>query len=189
MRGALRDDRCRTRFAGRRYDGTCEDLFFYVERLIVAGRRADVGRAPAHRPQPQRHRHDDVPDAAAGDRARPAGGDAGAARRRCSASPAAHRDTIFPAHTHTQPAQPTTLAHYLLGGDRAARARRACGCARRSRRPIAVRSAPARSPAPGFRSIAQRTSDLLGFDGADRQHLRQHRDGRLSAREPVRRRR
>ena len=28
---------------------------------------------------------------------------------------AAHRDTIFPAHTHTQPAQPTTLAHYLLG--------------------------------------------------------------------------
>jgi argininosuccinate lyase len=26
----------------------------------------------------------------------------------------AHRDTIFPAHTHTQPAQPSTLAHYLL---------------------------------------------------------------------------
>jgi len=27
----------------------------------------------------------------------------------------AHRETIFPAHTHTQPAQPTTVAHYLLG--------------------------------------------------------------------------
>jgi argininosuccinate lyase len=26
-----------------------------------------------------------------------------------------HRGTIFAAHTHTQPAQPTTVAHYLLG--------------------------------------------------------------------------
>jgi argininosuccinate lyase len=25
-----------------------------------------------------------------------------------------HRETVMPAHTHTQPAQPTTLAHYLL---------------------------------------------------------------------------
>ena len=25
-----------------------------------------------------------------------------------------HRDTIYGAHTHTQPAQPTTVAHYLL---------------------------------------------------------------------------
>src|ERR1700682_1684526 len=25
-----------------------------------------------------------------------------------------HVDTLLPAHTHTQPAQPTTLAHYLL---------------------------------------------------------------------------
>jgi argininosuccinate lyase len=28
---------------------------------------------------------------------------------------AAHTDTLMPAYTHTQPAQPTTLAHYLLG--------------------------------------------------------------------------
>src|SRR4029079_3563096 len=28
---------------------------------------------------------------------------------------AAHRDTIFAVHTHTQRAQPTTVAHYLLG--------------------------------------------------------------------------
>jgi argininosuccinate lyase len=26
-----------------------------------------------------------------------------------------HRHTVFPAHTHTQPAQPSTVAHYLLG--------------------------------------------------------------------------
>jgi argininosuccinate lyase len=28
---------------------------------------------------------------------------------------AAHTETLMPAYTHTQPAQPTTLAHYLLG--------------------------------------------------------------------------
>lgn len=28
---------------------------------------------------------------------------------------AQHRGTVFPAHTHAQPAQPTTLAHVLLG--------------------------------------------------------------------------
>ena len=51
-----------------KYDGTYEDLFFYVERLIAdacgpdgAGRR----RTAAHRALPQRHRHDDVPHAAA----------------------------------------------------------------------------------------------------------------------------
>ena len=47
------------------FDGACEDLFFYLERLIAKGRRRAGGRPPAHRPQPQRHRHDDVSDAAA----------------------------------------------------------------------------------------------------------------------------
>ena len=31
----------------------------------------------------------------------------------CSSSPTAPQ-TVFAAHTHTQPAQPTTIAHYLL---------------------------------------------------------------------------
>ena len=47
------------------YDGSCEDLFFFIERLIrdVVRRRR---RGPAsHGAQPQRHRHDDVPDASA----------------------------------------------------------------------------------------------------------------------------
>ena len=48
------------------YDGSCEDLFFYVDRLLVNGVRRRRGRPAPHRPQPQRHRHDDVPDAAAG---------------------------------------------------------------------------------------------------------------------------
>ena len=37
----------------------------------------------------------------------------------------------------------------------------------------------------GFPIDRQLTAELLGFDGADRQHLRQHRDGRLPARERV----
>ena len=62
---------CRSnRFARRDYDGTYEDLFFYVERLLDRRVRRRGGGPAAHRPQPERHRHDDVPDATAGVRAR-----------------------------------------------------------------------------------------------------------------------
>ena len=47
------------------YDGTCEDLFFYIERILVARLRRGRRRETPHRPQPQRHRHDDVSHAAA----------------------------------------------------------------------------------------------------------------------------
>ena len=49
------------------YDGTYEDLFFYVERLIVGAVRRGRRRTAAHRPLAQRHRHDDVPHAPARD--------------------------------------------------------------------------------------------------------------------------
>ena len=113
-RGARRDLDS-TRSARVAYDGTYEDLFFYVERLIVARLRRRRRRPAAHRALPQRHRHDDVPDAAAG------AGAGGARRRRCAlrrvlldARRAGTATTVFAAHTHTQPAQPTTIAHYLL---------------------------------------------------------------------------
>ena len=64
-----------------------------------------------------------------------------------------HVETIFPAHTHTQPAQPTTVAHYLLAMiEQLERdtARLLAAYATTNR----TRSAPARSPARGFRSIA-----------------------------------
>ena len=48
------------------YNDTCEDLFFHIERLIERALRRGHGRAPPHRAQPQRHRHDDVPAAPAG---------------------------------------------------------------------------------------------------------------------------
>src|SRR5581483_5737790 len=96
------------------YDGVCEDLFFYVEGHISAG----CGEDAAGHLHTARSRNDidmtlyrlllrgwllDL--AAAQIDARGAALDV--ART--------HLRTIFPAHTHTQPAQPTTLAHYLLG--------------------------------------------------------------------------
>ena len=72
---------------------------------------------------------------------------------------------MFAAHTHTQPAQPSTIAHYLLAViEQLERDTVRLQGGLREHQP-AIRSAPARSPAPAFRSIASRTAALLGFDG------------------------
>ena len=139
------------------YDGTCEDLFFYVERLLVVRVRRGDRRPPAHRAQPQRHRHDDVPDAAAGVHPGARRGDARAARGAAATSPSSHRETLFAAHTHTQPAQPTTIAHYLLARHRAAGARRAPAAGRLRLAPIAV-------PARRLRDHRHRFSDRSAAD-------------------------
>jgi argininosuccinate lyase len=77
---------------------------------------------------------------------------------------ARHRDTVFAAHTHTQPAQPTTLAHYLLGV--------LDHLEHDDRRLRAAYEATNRSPlgacaitGTGFPIDRGRTSALLGFDG------------------------
>ncbi|HEY7057642.1 MAG TPA: lyase family protein, partial [Vicinamibacterales bacterium] len=95
------------------FDGTCEDLFFYVERLIARRCGDDV----AGRLHTARSRNDidmtmyrmlqrglvlDLAERALG------------LRKTLIALAARHRTTIFAAHTHTQPAQPSTIAHYLL---------------------------------------------------------------------------
>ena len=76
----------------------------------------------------------------------------------------AHTGTLFPAHTHTQPAQPTTLAHYFLAVIEqlerdAARLMAAYG--RTNRNPLGACAITG----TGFPIDRQRTSDLLGFDG------------------------
>ena len=121
-------------------------------RGAAAGRavRGGGGRAAAHGAQPQRHRHDDVPDGAAPARA--------VAARRHARPPRAligvaarHLDTLIPLHTHTQPAQPSTVAHYLLAVIE--QLERDAPRLRPPTRPrTAARSAPARSPGPGSRS-------------------------------------
>ena len=96
------------------YDGSYEDLFFYIESLLEHAAGADV----AGKMHTARSRNDiaitlyrmtarrkllELASAVAG--------------LRCAFLDLAGRnlETVMPAHTHTQPAQPTTLAHYLLG--------------------------------------------------------------------------
>jgi len=145
------------------YDGTCEDLFSHVERLLVDACGEDV----AGRLHTARSRNDidmtmyrlrqrefivrliDV---------------SVELRVVLSDLAARHRDTLFAAHTHTQPAQPTTLAHYLLGVIEqlerdGARLRAAYASTNRS--PLGSCAITG----TGFPIDRQLTSDLLGFDG------------------------
>ena len=95
------------------YDGTCEDLFFYVERLIVSA----CGDNVAGRLHTARSRND-IDMTMYRMRQREfilALIVASFELRRVLLDLAArHRETIFAVHTHTQRAQPTTVAHYLL---------------------------------------------------------------------------
>ncbi|MBI2835493.1 MAG: argininosuccinate lyase [Acidobacteria bacterium] len=77
---------------------------------------------------------------------------------------AEHRETVFPAHTHTQPAQPTTIAHYMLAAVEQLE--------RDAVRLTAAYESTNRSPlgacaitGSGFPVDRQLTSDLLGFSG------------------------
>ena len=96
------------------YDGLHEDLFFYIEGLLIDRCGEDV----AGRLHTARSRNDidmtmyrmrqrefvlDLTEAVA------------ALRQTLLDLCSQHRQTIMAAHTHTQPAQPTTVAHYLHG--------------------------------------------------------------------------
>ena len=102
----------RSEIAGAIYDGTNEDLFFYVERLLE-----QICGPLAGKMHTARSRNDiaitlyrmtlrqELLELAAV-----------IAEVRLAVLDLAdrHIETVMPAHTHTQPAQPTTLAHYLL---------------------------------------------------------------------------
>jgi len=96
------------------FDGTVEDLFFYVERLVVQA----SGDERAGRLHTARSRND-IDMTMYRMRVREYVLELLAAtldlRDALSALADRHRETVFAAHTHTQPAQPTTVAHYLLG--------------------------------------------------------------------------
>jgi argininosuccinate lyase len=96
-----------------KYDGTCEDLFFYVERLLVDA----CGDAVAGRLHTARSRNDiDMTMYRMRQREFILGLITAAFELRRSLLDLAdrHRETILAVHTHTQRAQPTTVAHYLL---------------------------------------------------------------------------
>lgn len=145
------------------YDGSCEDLFFYVDRLVVEACGVDV----AGRLHTARSRNDidmtmyrmrqrsfllDLVEGVAG------------LRRGLTAMAAANLETVFPAHTHTQPAQPSTVAHYLLAAveqlERDTTRLRAA-YATTNRNPLGACAITG----TGFPIDRHLTSDLLGFDG------------------------
>jgi argininosuccinate lyase len=104
----------RPKILAARYDGRCEDLFFYVQDLLVEA----CGEEVAGKIHTARSRNDidltlyrmrlrrEVLRIAK---------ETAEARQVLLELAAAHTETLMPAYTHTQPAQPTTLAHYLLG--------------------------------------------------------------------------
>jgi len=144
------------------YDGSCEDLFFFVERLIAEHAGEVAGRLHTARSRNdidmtmyrmrQRAFVLDLLEATLALRATLVG------------IAAAHLETVFPAHTHTQRAQPTTLGHYLLGVveqlDRDGERLRAA-FATTNRSPLGACAITGTA----FPIDRQRTSDLLGFDG------------------------
>jgi argininosuccinate lyase len=145
------------------YDGSCEDLFFYVERLLVEA----CGEEVAGRLRAARSRND-IDMTMYRMRVREYVSsllDATLDLRSVLIEIAArHVETVFAAHTHTQPAQPTTVAHYLLAV-----------IEQLERDAVRLRAAHAstnRSPlgacaitGTGFPIDRRLTSDLLGFDG------------------------
>jgi argininosuccinate lyase len=96
-----------------KYDGSCEDLFFYIERLVIQACGDDV----AGRLHTARSRNDiDMTMYRMRQREFILGLLAATFELRRSLLDVVdrHRDTILAVHTHTQRAQPTTVAHYML---------------------------------------------------------------------------
>ena len=146
---------------GTPYDGQSEDLYFHVESLIIRA----CGEELAGRLHTARSRNDidmtmyrmvqrelllDLLDATF------------TLRRSLLGLAAQHRETIFAVHTHTQRAQPTTVAHYLLAVveqlERDA-ARLKAAYERTNRNPLGACAITG----TGFPINRQLTADLLGF--------------------------
>jgi len=103
----------RAKILGTRYDGRSEDLFFHVQEMLAQVCGEDV----AGKLHTARSRNDidltmyrmclrrEIFRIAA---------ETADARKVLLDLASSHTESIMPAYTHTQPAQPTTFAHYLL---------------------------------------------------------------------------
>jgi len=146
-----------------RYDGTYEDLFFYVEREITAACGPDV----AGRLHTARSRNDiDMTMYRMGQRELILAVVEGTLALRRALLPLAerNRETVFAAHTHTQPAQTSTIAHYLLAVlEQLERdtTRLKAAFAGTNRNPLGACAITG----TGFPIDRDRTAALLGFDG------------------------
>jgi argininosuccinate lyase len=152
-----------TDLSGVPYDGTYEDLFFYVERLIVT----ECGEDAAGRLHTARSRNDiDMTMYRMRQRELILGLARATFDLRGTLLDLAdrHGETVFTAHTHTQRAQPTTVAHYVMAVieqlERDGRRLRA-GFDRTNQNPLGACAITG----TGFPIDRQLTSDLLGFAG------------------------
>lgn len=159
--GAL-DGLDRTAIAQARYDGSCEDLFFFIERMLMESVGELAGKMHTARSRNDiaitlyrmTARRELVKLAAA----------VAEARGVLLDLAEKHVETLMPAHTHTQPAQPTTLAHYLLAAAEFLErdsARIQAAYARVNRCPMGACAITT----TGFPIDRELTAKLLGFDG------------------------
>ena len=145
------------------YDGTYEDLFFYLEQTLIEV----CGHEIAGRLHTARSRND-IDMTMYRMRLREALLETSTAVEDLRAAlitlAGEHQHTVYAAHTHTQPAQPSTVAHYLLAvieqlGRDHTRLRAAYACVNRN--PLGACAITG----TGFPIDRHRTSVLLGFDG------------------------
>jgi argininosuccinate lyase len=95
------------------YDGSVEDLFFYIEKLLADSAGLDI----AGKMHTARSRNDiaiTLYRMKVRQRLLRTSEAVLEVQRVLLETAAGHIATIMPAHTHTQPAQPTTLAHYMI---------------------------------------------------------------------------
>jgi len=153
----------RQKIAEAKYDGTIEDLYFFVEQLLEQA----IGEEIAGKLRIARSRNDiDVTmyRMRLREEILKLTGGLNALRVTLTGLARDHLQTVMPAHTHTQPAQPTTLAHYLsaviefLSRD-IARLRAAFATVNRS--PLGACAITT----TGFPINRERTAELLGFEG------------------------
>jgi len=145
------------------YDGSCEDLFFYLDRMLAGACGDDV----AGRLHTARSRNDiDMTMYRMRQREFLVALIRATMDLRTGLIEQAsrHRETLLAASTHTQPAQPTTIAHYLLAVIEqlerdARRLRAAYACTNRG--PLGACAITG----TGFPIDRELTSALLGFDG------------------------
>ncbi|MEO6061695.1 MAG: argininosuccinate lyase [Thermoflexales bacterium] len=145
------------------YQPPTEDLFFAVEGKVIELAGADCGGNL----QLARSRNDlgaALGRMALRDLQQTLIGDQIALRRAILIQARAHLDTLMPGHTHTQPAQPTTFAHYLMAV--------AAGLERDTARMREAYSITNRSPlgaaaftTTGFPIDREWIAGELGFDG------------------------
>jgi argininosuccinate lyase len=153
----------RNRIASAQFDGCSEDLFFFIEGLL----EESAGRDLAGKMHTARSRNDIAVTLYRMAARREILGTARALaelRTVLLGFATNHVMTVMPAHTHTQPAQPTTLAHYLL----AAIEFLGRDCARLQAAFARVNLSPMGAAAittSGFPIDRDATARFLGFDG------------------------